>query len=70
MGRGPASSLPSAQLHDQVVGADIVELTDIGVIQSGDRASFALEAFTKFGLGDFDSEDAVQACVAHASDRG
>jgi hypothetical protein len=33
-------------LHDQVIGADIVELTDVGMIQSRNGACFPLEPFS------------------------
>ena len=36
------------ELHDEVVGTDVVELADVRVIQCGDGAGFALEAFGEF----------------------
>ena len=33
------------------------------MIQRRDRAGFALETFVKLGLGNFDGDDAIEACV-------
>lgn len=37
-------------LHDQVVGSDIEELADVGVIQGSYGARLTLEALGKLGL--------------------
>lgn len=52
------------ELHDQVVGTDVVELADVGMVEGSYRAGFALEAFGEFGLGDFDCDGAVETGVA------
>ena len=51
-------------LHHQVVGADIVERADIGVIERCHGAGFTLEAVAEFGGGDFDGDGAVEARIA------
>ena len=37
------------QLHDYIVRADVIELADVGVIQSRDGAGLALEPFAEAG---------------------
>jgi len=45
----------------------LVELTDIGVIERH-CTSFVFKSFTELGLGDFDRDDSVQACIAGLAD--
>src|SRR5262249_18909273 len=59
---------PFDELHHQVVGTDVVKLTDMWVIQRGDGARFALEAFGKLLAGNLDSDHAVEAAVAGVVD--
>ena len=63
-------------LHDEVVEAvlftDIVERTDVGMVQATDRTGLTLEAFPALGIvgevfgKDFDGDGAVQAGVGGA----
>ena len=46
-------------LHDQIVGADVVESADIRVIQGSDSASLTLKAVGELLLGGFDRDDTV-----------
>ena len=52
------------KLHYQIIGADIVELADVRMIQRGHRARFALEPFRKLLAGNLDGDRAVEARVA------
>jgi hypothetical protein len=51
------------QLHHQVVGADVVERTDVAVIQGGDRAGFSLESLVKFLTAGFDRDFSGQTGI-------
>lgn len=69
MGMGPWAMRswsvgPLDHFHDEVVGADIVERADVGVIEGGDGSGFAFEALAEIGLGELDGDFAVEACVA------
>src|SRR6266571_3858133 len=55
---------PLDELHHQVVWTDVVKLANMRVIQSGNRARFALEALRKLLAGNLDSDHAVEARVA------
>ena len=57
---------PLDQLHHQVVGTDIVNVADVGVIQRGDRANLALEAFAEPLGGNLDGHLAPHARIAGA----
>jgi hypothetical protein len=51
-------------LLDEVVGTDIVQRANVGMIERGDCVSFALKpAAEPFG-GDLNGDYAIQACVA------
>jgi len=50
--------------HHQVVGPDIVQSADVGMVQRGDGVRFALEALGKLLIGNFDGDDAIQSRVA------
>ena len=54
--------------HHQVIGADVVDLADVGMVERGDGFGFALEAFGELGGGDFDGDVAVEAGVVGAVD--
>jgi hypothetical protein len=70
--KGPFQRRAFDVLHYQVVGADVVELADVRMVQRRHRARFALEALGEFLLGDLNG-DAVQPRIprplhlAHAS---
>ena len=50
-------------LHHQVIRADIVERTNVGMIQRRDGVGFALETLAELGVGNFDRDVAIQARV-------
>jgi hypothetical protein len=52
------------KFHHEVVRSDIVELADVRMIERSDGASLSLKAFTELGLGDFDRDNTIEACVA------
>jgi hypothetical protein len=54
------------ELHDQVVGADVVKLADMGMVQGRDGSGFVFEAFGELSLRNFDGDDAIKACVARS----
>jgi hypothetical protein len=51
-------------LHHQVVRSNIVQRTDVGVIQRRDRLGFALKAFRELFVGNLDGNRAIQARIA------
>ena len=51
-------------LHDQVVGTDVVERIDMGVIQRRDGPRFAPKALAELRGGDLDGDDAAEPGVA------
>jgi hypothetical protein len=51
-------------LHDEVVGTDIVDLADVGMIQSSDGAGLALKPLAEVLGGRLDGDDAVKPRVA------
>jgi len=51
------------ELHDEVIGADVVERANVGVIESGDGPGFAGESGGELGLRDFDGDGAPDAGV-------
>ena len=53
-------------LHDQIVRSDVVEVTDVGVVQGRDRARFAGEALRELDVRDFDRDVAIEARVVGA----
>jgi hypothetical protein len=55
-------------LHDEIVGADVVEVTDVRMIQRRDRAALALEAFREGGLRELQGDWSVDARVARLPD--
>ena len=54
------------QFHHEVIGTDIVERADVGMIQSGDRSRLALEAIAKLLGRDFDGDFSVEPGVHSA----
>ncbi len=52
------------QLHDEIIGPDVVELADIRVVEGGNGASFAFEAFGESFGHDFDGDGAIETGVA------
>ena len=59
-----AQVLPFDIFHDEVVGANVVEVADIGVVQCGDGACLAAEALAERFFGNFDCDVAPQPRVA------
>jgi hypothetical protein len=55
---------PVDVLHDEVIGADIVNGADVWMIQSGDRASLTLEALVELLGRYFYGDVALQTGVA------
>ncbi len=56
------------QLHHQVVGADVVHRADIGMIQRGDGAHFAVESFAEALRGHFDRDVTTQPGIERLVD--
>src|SRR5262249_21922535 len=59
---------PIDQFHHQVVGADVVNLADVGVIEGGDGADFALEPVAEVLRGELDGYVAAHARIVGAVD--
>jgi len=53
-------------LHHQVIGTDVVERADIGMVQRGHRSGLSLEAVGESFVRDFDGDVAVEARIARA----
>jgi hypothetical protein len=51
-------------LHHQIVRADVVELTNVGMVQRSDGAGFTFEALAELDGRYLDGDDAVEACIA------
>ena len=62
----PPASPHLHQFHDEVVGANVVESADVGVVQGRNRPSLSLEALAETFGGDFDGDVAAQARVSRA----
>ena len=60
--------LPVDVLHDQVVRPDVIERTDMRMVQAGDRVRLALEAFAEGRQHFLDGDDAVEPGVASLVD--
>src|SRR5215468_6559414 len=56
------------ELHDQVIGTDIIKLTDVGMIQSRNGACFLLEPYREFLAGELYGNHSVQTRVARLVD--
>ena len=56
------------QFHHQVIGADVVELADVGMIQRSHRVYFAREAVAEALGGDFDGHVAAHTGIVRAID--
>src|SRR5450432_4796743 len=61
---GRSHGRPVHELHHQVIGADIVNLADVGMVQRGDGAGLAFEAVGEGGLRKLDGDRAVETRVA------
>lgn len=59
---------PLHQLHHQIVRADIVDRTDVRMVQRGNRPRFPLEPRAELLPGDLDRDSATQSCVDRAED--
>src|ERR1019366_9276999 len=57
-------SLAFDQLHNEIIGADVVQMANIGMIERRHRARFALESFAELFFRELDRDVAIQACVA------
>ena len=55
-------------LHHKVIGSEIVELADAGMIQGRDGARFAHESPGMLGLEALDRDDAIDSCVESLPD--
>ncbi len=53
------------QFHYQVIGTDVMQGTDVGMVQCRDGARFLFEAAAPF-LQDLDGHRSVQACISGA----
>ncbi len=56
------------QLHDQVVRSDVVQLTDVGMVQRGDGPRLAFETLAETLSGDLEGHIAAKAGIAGAID--
>jgi hypothetical protein len=56
------------ELHDQIVGTDVVERTDIGMVQGRNRAHLSLEASREPLVQDLDGHVPAKAAIACAVD--
>src|SRR5215469_11226050 len=63
-----SQSRPIKQFHHEIVGADVIELADAGMVERGDGACFALESLSKAGAGNLDGDIAAEPSVAGAVD--
>ena len=54
------------ELHHQVIGADVVQRADVGMIQRRHGAGFALEAFREALVGHLDRDVAAEAGIPSA----
>ena len=55
-------------LHDEIVRADVVEMTDVGVVQRRDGPGFALETLTELLGGHLDCDIAPKARIVGSVD--
>src|SRR4029077_19323402 len=55
-------------LHHQIVGPDVVELTDARMVQRRNRASLALESLRVLDIETLDCDGAIDARVARLPD--
>ena len=56
------------QLHDEVVGPDVVERADVRMVEGGNRPRLALESVAEFSRRDFDRDVAAETGVASLVD--
>ena len=60
--------MPIHEFQDNVIGADVVDLTDVRVVESGDGAGFPSESFRVLLGGNLESDHPVEAGVASLID--
>jgi hypothetical protein len=71
-GHRPVQLLALDIFEHKIARADVVKLTDVGVIQRGDRPRFVLESTATIGVGgewlrkDFDRDITLEAGIARA----
>ena len=63
MRQRPARRLPFEVFQHEVIGADVIDLANMRVIQSGNRASFQLKTMSVFPVHALDGDDAIQPRV-------
>jgi hypothetical protein len=63
-GEGTLEGSAVDELHDEVVGADVVELADVGVVESGNGLRFACETLGELLAENLDGDGAIKARVA------
>lgn len=66
--QGTVQNLAFNKLHHEVIGANVVQATDIRVIQRGDRSGFLLEAVAELVRADLDRNFAAQSRIARTID--
>ena len=54
------------KFHDQVIRPDVVELKNVGVVESCHCPGFTVEALRKLLVGYFDGDDTVESRIAQA----
>ena len=60
--------MPVHQFQDNEIGADIVDLTDVRMVESGDGAGFPSKSFRVLLGGNLESDHAVEPGVASLID--
>ena len=65
---GAGQRRPVDVLHHEIIGADVVQGTDVRMIQRGDGMSFPLEALAELLGADFDRYSAVKPRVPRLVD--
>ena len=62
-GHGTGEGLAFDQFHHDVVGSDVVEMADVGVVERRDGSGLAVEAFRELGGAGLDGDVAAEAGV-------
>src|SRR5271169_2178179 len=55
-------------LEHQIIGSDVVDLADVGMVQSGDGPGFALEVLAVRAVEKLDGDRAIETGVARLPD--